>query len=227
MHLLHRAGCAGRHCALLLILSAAKLLASHVTFQRWSRGRPGKNRHYQGYDQGYGWKHVFTSSGGQRKSGSARLGKAADAGVLHFTCFALLKLIGIHGHCCHLLLCQTEQWSASRLFLLPSCGIRARSDKILAAVLAFEQLLRTRGGAGFLATPTADSLSSCCALRNSLGEASTYPFPSFALGKPQHKNISVHLGIARLRGRGGLNTCQDGLGLLFRGELSKYKQAFA
>ena len=66
---------------------------------------------------------------------------------------------------------------AGRLFLLPSCGIRARSDKILAAVLAFEQLLRTRGGAGFLATPTADSLSSCCSLRNSLGEASTYPFP--------------------------------------------------
>ena len=46
------------------------------------------------------------------------------------------------------------------------------------------------------------------------------------LGKPQQRNISVHFGIARLGGVGGLNPCQDGLGHLFRGELSKYKHAF-
>ena len=38
------------------------------------------------------------------------------------------------------------------------------------------------------------------------------------LGKPQHKKISVHLGIARLGG--GLNPCQDGLWHLFLGEMS-------
>ena len=41
------------------------------------------------------------------------------------------------------------------------------------------------------------------------------------LGKPHHKNISVHLGIARLGEGGGLNPCQDGLGHLFRGEYSQ------
>ena len=48
--------------------------------------------------------------GDKEKSGSARLGKAADAGVLHFhlLCFALLLLIGIHGHCCHLLVVSLQ-----------------------------------------------------------------------------------------------------------------------
>ena len=45
------------------------------------------------------------------------------------------------------------------------------------------------------------------------------------LGKPQHKNIAVHLGVARLGG--GLNPCQDGLWHLFLGEMSMYKRAFA
>ena len=35
------------------------------------------------------------------------------------------------------------------------------------------------------------------------------------------------MGIAHLKGRGGLNAFQDGLGHLFREELSKFKGAFA
>ena len=45
------------------------------------------------------------------------------------------------------------------------------------------------------------------------------------LGKHHYKNISVHLGIARLGG--GLNPCQDGLWQLFLEEMTMYKRAFA
>ena len=50
------------------------------------------------------------------------------------------------------------------------------------------------------------------------------PAPGW-LGKPPQKKRHFYLGIARLGG--GLDPCQDGLGHLFREELSKFKWAFA
>ena len=108
--------------------------------------------------------------GDKEKSGSARLGKAAVAGVLHFHLLCFVDIIWDFWTLLPSACLSKGVVGAGLNFPAGECGIQARSDKILAAaahpVLAFEQLLRTRGGAGFLATPTADSLLS---LRNSLG----------------------------------------------------------
>ena len=111
---------------------------------------------------------------------------------------------------------------AASTFPAAGFGIQARSDKILAAaaypVLAFEQLLRTRGGAGFLATPTADSLSSC--LRNSLGEASIRTPPS--THSHHMYGFSLNITVKSMK-----NSESKFLGKIFLDRMSYRRQSFA
>ena len=90
--------------------------------------------------------------GDKEKSGSARLGKAADAGVLHFhlLCFALLCFALINWDTRTLLPSVCGQL-AGRLFLLPAAEFEQEVIKYWRGypVLAFEQLLRTRGERDF------------------------------------------------------------------------------
>ena len=82
------------------------------------------------------------------------------------------------GQCCH----QLVEASRGQVSTFPAAprGIRGRKHEILAATeypqLAFEQRLRMRGEAGFLAPPTAASLSWC--LRNT---KTGYTFFSFSV----------------------------------------------